>query len=245
MPKVSVIIPTLNEDRSGVFPLALESLMRSKGMVDGDVEIIVSDGGSADSTINRAKEAGAKLIRSCSLSRAQRINDGVAAAAGEMILLHHPRSILDPKGIDFLLSNMDKLEWGGFSHCFDVAHPFLKFTSWYSNKIRARFGGIVYLDHCAFAKKSLLEDIGPIKPVEIFEDTLLSQMLLKASGAPVILPFESKTSAIRFVEKGFWRQGLINQWMKLGFYLGLDHKNMNRLYENKTRLNSASGEKKK
>ena len=233
MPRLSVVIPTLNESKSKLFAQVLATYRN----ID-EVEVLIADGGSSDETLELAALAGAKVIDSHPKSRAERINAAVALAKASMVLINHPRSVLSPEGVRYLLQENDSLTWGGFTHSFDINHPFLRFTSWYSNEVRAKLRGIVYLDHCKFARKDLLDKVGSIPPVEIFEDTLLSKMLYQAAGKPSILPFVSKTSAIRFTENGMLKQGLLNQWMKISFYFGRDHRRMNRVYEGKIKLNS-------
>lgn len=173
-------------------------------------------------------------------SRAERLNIGFHRAAGKIILLNHPRSFVDLEGIKYLvemsLTSGGPSVWGGFTHKFDKSHWILKFTSWYSNKIRARFNGVLYLDHCIFFHRELWKK--DIPPVEIFEDTLLSYHFLQHSR-PKILPFISQTSAVRFSKNGVWRQSLMNQILKLGFFLKVPHATMNRIYEKGLGLNNS------
>lgn len=172
-------------------------------------------------------------------SRAERLNIGFHKSRGSIVLFHHPRSFVEPAGIQQLidLSEMQNREemWGGFTHQFDKAHWLLKFTSWYSNEIRGKGKGILYLDHCIFFSRELWKQ--NIPHVEIFEDTLLSYNFLKKSK-PVILPFKSQTSAVRFEKNGLWRQSLMNQVLKIGFFLKVPHTTMNLIYEKGLGLNN-------
>lgn len=232
--KLAVIIPVLNELKNDLFFKNLKVLKEIKG-----IEVIIVDGGSKDGTQERVQSDCSKLIRTTASSRAERINKGVAAANSIWILINHPRSLIDKKGVLWLLRfGPQEKKWGGFTHQFDLEHPLLKFTSWYSNKIRAKFGKIVYLDHCLFFRKEDFIKIGALPRVEIFEDTVLSKRLAKECGKPEILNFISKTSSVRFQQRGIWRQALLNQWLKACFYLGLDHRKMNQIYERETQLNS-------
>lgn len=179
-------------------------------------------------------------------SRAGRLNIGFHQSKGEMILFHHPRSIVEVSGVKHLVSlsldsNREAL-WGGFTHQFDNPHYLLKFTSWYSNQIRGWLRGILYLDHCIYFDRRLWRQDLP--DVEIFEDTILSQNFLKISK-PHILIFKSITSAIRFEKNGFWKQALLNQGLKLGFHLRFPHELMNRLYEKNLGLNTKQPRKSK
>jgi len=230
---ISVIIPTYNELHLGVLPRALETL-RSVN----DVEIICVDRQSTDGTVEFLRQQPQVcLLRSTSNSRGQRLNEGIAHAKGEVVVLHHPRSVLDVAGLEFLRARPE-LPWGGFVHCFDHRHPLLRFTSWYSNHVRLKRKGIVYLDHCIFFRKQLVDPHEMIPDVDIFEDTALSLKLLESLGMPFLVPHHSTTSAVRFVKNGVVRQAIMNQVLKLGYSRGWDHQKMNRFYERRVPLNS-------
>jgi GT2 family glycosyltransferase len=232
-PKVSVIIPTFNEIKLGFLARILERLATIS-----ELEIIVSDGGSTDGTLDLALDFQVNLIKANTSSRAQRLNLGAYEAKAPMLLFHHPRSLLDTKGIEFLKKEGQKLNWGGFTHRFDFDHPLLKFTSWYSNNVRAKISEIYYLDHCIFVKKALFEKVGPIPQVDIFEDTILSLRLKNRGADSRLLPYESLTSAIRFKERGIYKQAILNQFLKWSHYLNVDDKKLNRQYEDKLKLNA-------
>lgn len=229
---LSVIIPTYNEMGLGLLEQTLFNLKDLQR-----VEVILSDGGSSDGTCELGKEMGASIVSSSQSSRAQRLNDGAHSAKGELLLFHHPRSVIDVAAVSYLIENNRDLKWGGFTHVFDDSHPILDFTSWYSNHLRAR-RGIVYLDHCLFLQRQLFEKIGDLPSVEIFEDTILSRKLLKVAGMPTILPFLSTTSAVRFRRNGIFKQAFFNQWLKIQFLLGFSDKKMNQQYEKRTKLNT-------
>jgi hypothetical protein len=170
-------------------------------------------------------------------SRAERLNMGFHRSKGQVILFHHPRSTIENAGIEYLanksLTPRAEPFWGGFTHRFDASHPVLQFTSWYSNHVRPK-RGILYLDHGIFFDRRLWRDL---PHVDIFEDTLLCHEFRK-SRRPEVLPFFSITSAIRFQKNGIWKQSTMNQMLKIGFYFGISHKTMNRLYEHELELNS-------
>lgn len=167
-------------------------------------------------------------------TRAQRLNIGISKSKGNMILLHHPRSQIDPRGIEHLLRLQDQKIWGGFTHKFDQEHVILNYTSWYSNIWRPQMSSILYLDHCLFFHRSLLSQ--PIPDVPIFEDTLLCYELRK-HAKPLVLPYYSITSAIRYQDRGILRQAMLNQILKMGFYFGVSLPAMNDWYEKQLKLN--------
>lgn len=171
-------------------------------------------------------------------SRSSRLNLGIQQSSGEYIILHHPRSVLDVQGINFLL-NLEEVSWGGFTHAFDEDTLFLKLTSWYSNAIRSKISGIIYLDHCIFIHRNLLPEKQPFVPeLEIFEDTAFCKKISKKYKYPKILPYQSTTSSIRFKKNGYWLQGFLNQLLKVCYFLKVPQKTMNQIYEKGLYLNS-------
>ena len=177
---------------------------------------------------------GARFVPVEGPSRGARLQAGIDAASHGTVLLHHPRSLIPADGLRWLAAGAGGARWGGFTHCFDWDHPLLRFTSWYSNRVRAR-RGIVYLDHCVFFDKKFLTR--PIPPVEIFEDTELS-LILRESGPPVLAPFVATTSSMRFRANGPWRQAWLNLRMKAAYLLGGSHQRMNARYERGLGLNA-------
>lgn len=212
---LSVIIPTDRQTQCSVLEATLASLSKMKNL-----EVICID-------------------KAVAHSRAERLNLGFHQAQGQIILFHHPRSFIEPHGIQDLIDrSLDpnlKVFWGGFTHKFDMDHPLLKFTSWYSNRIRGNKNGVLYLDHCIFFDRRLWKKDLPT--VDIFEDTLLSYEFRK-SAMPMILPYLSTTSAIRFHKNGIWKQAFLNQVLKAAFHLKVPHTWIYKLYEKQLGLNS-------
>ena len=235
---ISVVLPGLNELRHGYLPRIVDNLLTQQG----EKELIAVVSPSQDGTLELlAQVPQIQVIETPVQNRAQRLNVGIAASQGEAVLLHHPATLLPAKEALIMLEKalQDPLiVWGGFRHQFDFDHWLLRYTSWYSTVVRPRWGKILYLDHCIFARRSHLMKIGGVPDMDIFEDTVLSQRL-NHYGAPVILPGTVVTSARRFRSRGVYRQALLNQMLKVMYHLGIDPKWMNRLYEQKTQINVA------
>lgn len=226
----SVVLPTSNELGLDYLPRILASVRD-----DAEIELIAVDNASSDGTPEMLAEAGATLIRLSHSNRAQRLNAGIAAAGCDLVLLHHPRSLLSADALRALHRLPEHVAWGAFSQRFDLAHPLLAWTSWYSNRLRLDGRGIAYLDHCIFLRRSRLE-ARPIPELPIFEDTALSKRLLRLAP-PQRLPQFATTSAIRYQRNGVWRQAMMNQLLKIGYALRLPNAWMNRLYERGLSLN--------
>lgn len=230
---ISIILPTYNESRTGYLQPVLQSFSAMNGC-----EVIIIDGGSEDGTLEQLQQSPWRIVQLPGSSRSARLQRGLELSRGEIVLLHHPRSLLESSAISQLqeLGASSSAFWGGFSQAFDVQHPLLDFTSWYSNHVRLDRRQIVYLDHCLFIHRELLAQGLTIPDMEIFEDTALSMRLRRMSRA-TRLPARSTTSAIRFQRNGVVRQSAMNQLLKLGYWMGISPARMNRWYEKGLDLN--------
>ncbi len=83
---ISIIIPTLNEEK--VLKKTIESVL----IQPNKLEIIISDGGSTDNTLNIAKKY-AKIVNS-KKGRGIQMNSGTKFANGDILLFLHADTIL-------------------------------------------------------------------------------------------------------------------------------------------------------
>ncbi|MEL7050699.1 MAG: glycosyltransferase [Cyanobacteria bacterium J06634_6] len=231
----SVVLPCFNESRHGYLSKILRNLCEQAG----EKQLIAVISPSTDGTLSVLKQFPlVEIIESDATNRAQRLTVGIEASKGEWVLLHHPATLL-PERKALIIAEKALIEenatWGGFEHSFDWDHWLLRFTSWYSTRVRSR-QGILYLDHCIFAKRQALLDMGGVPDMDIFEDTALS-LALARKGSPAIASAKITTSARRFRQRGIYRQALLNQLLKGMYYAKLNPKQMNWLYERKSQIN--------
>ena len=232
---LTILYSTFNEKR---FHFLEENIQLFKSLKEGGtgVEVIFLDGSSTDGTLEFLQSHPWKVLLYSKSSRGERFQKGVEVSRNPMILFHHPRSLLSLEAIQCLQGRGSELIWGGFRHRFDISsHWLLTLTSWYSNQVRFP-RGIVYLDHCLFAHRNLVERVGGFPRCDIFEDTVFSTRLRKLCS-PTMLPFDSHTSSVRFIENGIFFQAFMNQLLKLGYNLGVSPRVMNRIYEKGLELN--------
>jgi len=232
--KISIIIPTFNEIKHGYINKILDELCNIKG-----IEIIIVDGGSTDGTSQLAKSRADRYFLIKNSNRAQRMNYGFSMSKADLIVFHHPRSFISKSAIDELKkfnAATGQDFWGGFTHRFDKNSLGLKFTSWYSNYIRRKISGIIYLDHCIFVTRNLIIKTRGFPKREIFEDTVFSNKLCRFIK-PVLLKNYSITSSVRFKQNGFIVQALLNLVMKACFLCKMPDTKMNKIYEKGLNLN--------
>lgn len=245
--RFSIILPCVNEIRHGYLEYILTNLISQKGNKEIIVVVSASDDGTEQVLEKYAAQySEIQVVRSLAKNRAQRLNEGIAVSLGEIVLLHHPATLLpDRIALDLidqaLISKHDpkydsKYEWGAFQHSFDLSHWLLRFTSWYSDNVRVQRKGIVYLDHCPFIDRQILTKIGNVPDLDIFEDTVLSDRLRQVSR-PVLAQGKVITSARRFRQRGIYRHAMLNQLLKICYYFRIDPQWLNRLYEQKASIN--------
>ena len=241
--RFSIILPCLNEIRHGYLDLIFANLFAQVLPKNGEKEIIAVVSTSDDDTETvlaqyAVRSPDVQVIRSLGQNRAQRLNDGINASTGDIILLHHPATLL-PETIALQLVEQALgagNHWGAFRHSFDFSHWLLHFTSWYSDNVRVSQKGIVYLDHCPFIDRQILTAIGNVPDLDIFEDTVLSDRLRQISK-PVLAQGKVITSARRFHQRGIYRHAMLNQLLKICYYFRIDPRWLNRLYEQKASIN--------
>ena len=83
MPKISIIIPTINEANN--LPLLISDL----SIIKEEGEIIIVDGGSEDRTIDIASIYGAKVYKSNERNRGLQLDLGAKISQGEWLIFLH------------------------------------------------------------------------------------------------------------------------------------------------------------
>ena len=230
---LSIILPTFNEMRSGYFTSILASLANLE-----DTEVFVVDGGSEDGTVEKTRQYPYSLISAPNSTRAARLNLGIDESKGDLVFLHHPRSLVETTTFGHLAKFRAESDtyWGGLTHQFDASHPVLRFTSWYSNHVRFDQRGIVYLDHCLFFHGAFRDKGMRLPDIAIFEDTEFS-LALRQYARPERLAAIAQTSAIRFQQNGVLKQSWLNQRLKLARWASAEPEKMNAQYEEGLGLN--------
>lgn len=111
---ISVIIPTLNEEAqlgaclSSLLPGVEAGLFR---------ELIVSDGGSSDRTVEIAKEWGAEVVEGAP-SRGAQLARGCLAAKGQWFLILHADTQLKPDWVGPVARHLSSNRAGWFRLAF-------------------------------------------------------------------------------------------------------------------------------
>jgi glycosyltransferase involved in cell wall biosynthesis len=116
--KISVIVPTLNEEKY------IGNLLKSLTyQTFKNFEVIVVDGGSSDRTIQIAEKYGAKVIVKPRLKEFSSRNVGAEIAYGEILLFTSADVIFYPTTLEKLYEKINKCKLGGlcgFGRVYDA-----------------------------------------------------------------------------------------------------------------------------
>ena len=211
---ISIIIPTLNEERS--LPRLLEAI-RQQG---ADCEVIVVDGGSEDRTLV------------CSPGRGNGICIGAEEARGEVLFFLHADSTLLPGAldrIDEVLVTDAKVNGGNFRLVFDGNTRFSRWLTRFYAWIRSL--GFYYGDSGIFVRRSVYEALGGFRPIPLMEDLDFVRRLERFRRTCCIKDPPLITSSRRF--EGRRPLEIFYGWVRLQvlFWLGASPDRLAKIYK--------------
>jgi rSAM/selenodomain-associated transferase 2 len=154
MQSISVIIPTLNEERL-IKDLVNFIWDHGEGQVK---EVIVVDAQSTDQTVSIAEGCRAIIIHSAKRSRACQMNLGASVARGDILYFVHADGKLLPSFVkDICQALSNGYSAGCYRFRFDLNKGMLRINSFCT-----RFGGIMCRggDQTLFITKELFGEIG-------------------------------------------------------------------------------------
>jgi rSAM/selenodomain-associated transferase 2 len=219
---ISVIIPTLNEER------VIGSSLRSLLSCDGEFEIIVADGGSTDKTLDVTGGCpGVRHVVS-EKGRGAQMNAGASAARGDILLFLHADTLLPRCAFQRITAAMaDRSVVGGcFRLSFDLQSFLLKGFSLVAGINHILF---TYGDQGLFMAARTFNAIGGYKSIPIMEDVEI-QRRLRPRGRFVKLDVPVVTSARRFIRRGIIRQQALNTTLVSLYYVGVSPSLLKRFY---------------
>lgn len=223
-PRISVIIPVLNEEDAILKVLRYLKHNSSEEFIQ---EILVVDGGSKDKTVQIAKDFGVDVLIS-SRGRAKQMNLGAANARGDIFYFLHVDT-LPPRNFDQSIINAvhERHEVGCFQLQFDSNSRFLKFFAWFSrvNHSICRGG-----DQSLFiTRKLFFKAKGFNEDYIVYEDNEFIRRLYKKTYFK-ILPQRVQTSARRYEERGMVQLQYHFGMIHLNYYLGAGPEKLYKYY---------------
>lgn len=211
---VSIIIPTLNEEEN------IENLLNNLKSLKGDFEVIFSDGGSLDKTVEIIKNFGNYKIIKSERGRAKQLNNGAKESNKDILLFLHADSIIK---VDVLIKIENFIKNGNKAGClkikFDSKKIIMRLFAILSN-LRVKYRNIAFGDQAIFMEKKLFEDIGMFDDIPIMEDYKLSIKLKNVFPIKYIDSYIISSSR-RFEKNGILKTALLMQKLQYMFRRGV------------------------
>ncbi|MCF7907453.1 MAG: TIGR04283 family arsenosugar biosynthesis glycosyltransferase [Candidatus Omnitrophica bacterium] len=219
--KVSIIIPTYNEENS--IESTLGPLIGENGC-----EVIVVDGYSKDRTKEIVRSYPV-IFKQAGKNRANQLNAGAGIAGGDVLVFLHADCILEKGGLPAIINSVKKGFIGGCSsqriNSSALIYRFIEA----SGNIRAKLSHIFYGDQAIFVRRDIFQKIGGFDDVALFEDIIFSRKL-KKYGKTCTLKNKIFTSARRWEKQGIIKTTLINWLVSIGFFFGIAPHILKKIY---------------
>jgi rSAM/selenodomain-associated transferase 2 len=223
MTKLSIVMPVFDE--AAEIEAALQALApyRQRG-----VEVIVVDGGSSDSSAERARVLADRVIAALR-GRSLQMNAGAAAAQGDVLLFLHADTQLPENADGLVLDGLARSgsAWGRFDVRFDGG-GLLRVVAAMMN-LRSRATNIATGDQAMFMTRAAFDKVGGFPPIALMEDVALSARL-KRAGKPLALRARVTTSARRWRAQGTLRTILLMWRLRVAYFFGSDPNGLAKAY---------------
>jgi rSAM/selenodomain-associated transferase 2 len=219
--KLSIIIPTLNEERLlGGALASLSSLPH---------EIIVVDGESKDGTVEVARKY-ASVVLDSTRGRGIQQHVGACHAQGDVLLFLHADTWL-PKGFEKTIERTlsdPKTVFGAFHLGHHPSKAFLNLVALMAN-LRSHVLKMPYGDQGLFMRRSIYFRAGGFKDLPLMEDVDLVRRLNKI-GKFKLVKAKARTSARRYDRNGIVYTTVRNWSLIIRYLLGQSPERLHRLY---------------
>jgi rSAM/selenodomain-associated transferase 2 len=230
---ISVIIPTLNEERTIAATLAHTASL-------GFDELIVVDGGSLDQTpvlvesYRRSTQPPAQSpvrLVTAPPGRARQMNEGAKASRGEVLLFLHADTQL-PRDATTVINRAladHRMVGGRFDVRFDRPSMWGTIISRMMNW-RSRLSGLATGDQALFVRRSIFEQMGGFADMPLMEDIEFSGRL-KHLGATAALTATVTTSFRRWEQQGPLRTILLMWTLRFLYWIGISPSHLAKWYK--------------
>ena len=226
---VSVIVPVLNEENN------IAQLIASLQGLEGEKEIIISDGGSTDKTRELAEDLGVTVIVSAR-GRACQMNAAAKIAQGQVLWFVHADSKISATSLCDINQAVNDGAVGGFFRLefYDADDKFMNFIARTSHT-RAKDFCLIFGDQGLFLRKDIFDELGGFANIALMEDWEISRRLrtLHSQGKIFALDTVIKTSARRYIIHGRFKTWLKMNVIKALYILGCPTKFLGYMYHGK------------
>lgn len=220
--KFSIIIPTLNEEKT------IASCLLALQPLRDNCEIIIVDATSGQPIANSPNADLADNIISSAKGRARQMNAGANHASGDVLIFLHADTTLPEHALQLIEQHLGNRQWGRFDIKLSGDHLMLKVIAWMMNR-RSRLTGIATGDQVIFVTTAAFSAVGHYPEIALMEDVALSRALKKIS-LPICLNAKVISSGRRWERYGMYRTILLMWSLRLRYFFGADPQLLAALY---------------
>lgn len=222
---ITIIIPTYNE--AGNIGKLINYLKANSN--DSVAEIIVTDGGSTDNTIEIAAAEGATAVLSPGKGRAAQMNYGASLAKGEVLYFIHADTLPPEKfANDIVKAISSGYNFGRYKTRFLSRNPILRINEWFTRfDLFICYGG----DQTLFIKKDLFNELCGFKPDMLIMEEYEFCKRAKEKGRYIIMKDSALISARKYEKNSWFKVQLANYKVVNMYKKGASQQSMVELYK--------------
>jgi rSAM/selenodomain-associated transferase 2 len=223
--RISVVIPVLDEANR------INQVIEHVNCLSGNnSEIIVADGDPLGTTISSIADERVIKVPS-ERGRGKQMNQGAAAATGEILLFLHADTFLPSRAFEKIegVMELDDYAGGAFDLGIDSCRIALRIVE-QAASLRSRFTRIPYGDQAIFIRRDIFKAMGGFMDFPIMEDVDLMQRLKRTGSRIVIISDKVRTSPRRWEKEGVVYCTLRNWTLMTLYMLGVSPDKLARFY---------------
>ncbi len=223
---VGIVVPSLNAG-SGIGACLERLTIPADGL---DIDLVVSDGGSSDDTLDIAARFNAR-ITVAEGGRGPQLATGADTAFGDWLLFVHADTLLPRHWPELVRVFAESTSHERQAAYFDLglnddapeARRLERMVAW-----RCRLFGLPYGDQALLISRQFYEELGGYPAIPLMEDVALVRRIGKARLAR--FPAAVVTDARRYQRSGYILRALRNLSCLGLYFLGLPPQTIKRLY---------------
>ena len=220
-PQLSIIIPVLNE--ADCLDQGLARLFALQ-WVANHAEVIVSDGGSKDGSLDIASRYPCSIIHS-KAGRAAQMNAASKMAQGKFLLFLHADSALPE---DFNCFIEADAKWGFYRlRLSDDAFVYRVIES--AINMRTRFTHIAGGDQGLYFERQFFASLNAYPKIPLMEDIAICKTARRLAR-PFVIGSAIASSNRRWRDNGIVKTVLLMWSLRLAYWLGVDPRQLHKIY---------------
>lgn len=214
--------PHLARSLSPLVPAVAQGLVR---------ELVISDGGSSDDTLQIAEEVGARIVRSAR-GRGAQLRAGAAAAQAQWLLFLHADTALEDawtgEAARFVARQENKTRAAAFRFAFDDESLGAKIVTFWVDA-RNHLLALPYGDQGLLLSRAFHDQLGGFREMPLMEDVDMVRRIGRARLQ--LLRSRAVTSAEKYRRDGFGRRSGRNLVLLARYFMGADPSKLAELYD--------------